>query len=444
MGGIQHPPLSTPSKVSKSSHKSTLSSSTKLKPIVTSADALHQLTSNGNNNSNNSGGGTPITLKTPKLKLKANGARPKKRHFEPGLGYDSEASDREDDPAIEEQFILRMKPGPDCDYLRHVIEMKQLDQNTDVWMKFKDNRKAVVSVRGNLYSALLVDLPCIVESSKTLDKKAIFKTADICQMLLVGDRIPYEDAIHSIHHKPTDLIYPHGLTPPLQYVRKRRFRKRVSNRTIEAVETEVDRLLAADNEAESSRYELLDAMELMREESYEDGGGYDMLGQAGGESGMQGGGGGGGGGGAQDGYNDEDAEGEEEFEMDEDDLAMQMESALMGEGGDADAEGEVEEGDMLAALNGAGANAEESEEDDEDGDDEDAEGEMDEDAQESAQQNQKIREEIADLEAAYKAQLRELEKAQNPIIKARKQTALDKIINELEFKRNTLMGGGGI
>jgi len=130
--------------------------------------------------------GTPITLKTPKLKLKANGARPKKRHFEPGLGYDSEASDREDDPAIEEQFILRMKPGPDCDYLRHVIEMKQLDQNTDVWMKFKDNRKAVVSVRGNLYSALLVDLPCIVESSKTLDKKAIFKTADICQVYMTS------------------------------------------------------------------------------------------------------------------------------------------------------------------------------------------------------------------------------------------------------------------
>ncbi|KAF8467712.1 TAFII55 protein conserved region-domain-containing protein [Kalaharituber pfeilii] len=429
--------------------------SLKLKPIITNQDALNQaeeLASNGASIPGNANS-TPITIKTPKLKLKANGVRPKKRHFEPGLGYDSEASDREEDPAIEEQFILRMKPGPDCEYLRHMIEMRQLDQNTNVWFKFKDNRKAVVCINGNLYSALLVDLPCIIESSKTLDKKAIFKTADICQMLLVGDRIPNEEAVHNTYHKSSDIIYPHGLTPPLQYVRKRRFRKRVSNRTIEAVEAEVDRLLSADQEAESVKYELIDAQELLREESYDGTGGYDILGQAGGDGAaaneedampaasaeLQGG----------DGYNDEDAEGEEDYEMDEDDLAMQMESALMGE--DADADGEIEEGDMLAALNGtaedavangASAMEEESEEDDEDGDDEDGEGEMDENAQESAQQNQKIREEIADLEAAYKAQLRELEKAQNPIIKARKQTALEKIINELEFKRNTLTPGG--
>jgi transcription initiation factor TFIID subunit 7 len=45
-------------------------------------------------------------------------------------------------------------------------------------------------------------------------------------------------------------------------VRKRRFRKRVSKRTIEAVEEEVERLLALDNDTErtggTSRYELFD------------------------------------------------------------------------------------------------------------------------------------------------------------------------------------------
>lgn len=128
---------------------------------------------------------TNLPVKTPKLKLKTNGVpRPRKRHFEPGLGYDSEASDREDDPAIEEQFILRMAPGDDCEYLRQVIEERKLDTTTDVFVKFKDQRKAVVGVRGNLYAALLVDLPCIVESSKSLDKKHIFKTADICQVLI--------------------------------------------------------------------------------------------------------------------------------------------------------------------------------------------------------------------------------------------------------------------
>jgi len=134
--------------------------------------------------------------------------------------------------------------------------------------------------------------------------------------------------------------------------------------------------------------------------------------------------------------------------MDEDDLAMQMESALMG--GEDAAGGGVDDGLAPVILNGSSnetveieVEAEESDEEEEDGDDEeDVEAELDENAQESAQQSQKIREEIADLETAYKAQLRELEKATNPIIKARKQSALDKIINELEFKRNTLAGGG--
>src|SRR5687768_12303865 len=36
----------------------------------------------------------------------------------PGDGYDSEASDREIDPAIEEQVILRIIEGEHCDYVR--------------------------------------------------------------------------------------------------------------------------------------------------------------------------------------------------------------------------------------------------------------------------------------------------------------------------------------
>jgi len=34
----------------------------------------------------------------------------------------------------------------------------------------------------NLYPAKLVDLPCIVESQKTLDNKHMFKVSDICQV----------------------------------------------------------------------------------------------------------------------------------------------------------------------------------------------------------------------------------------------------------------------
>ena len=34
----------------------------------------------------------------------------------------------------------------------------------------------------HLYSAKLVDLPCIIESQKTIDGKQMFKVADICQV----------------------------------------------------------------------------------------------------------------------------------------------------------------------------------------------------------------------------------------------------------------------
>ncbi|PWW78283.1 hypothetical protein C7212DRAFT_364365 [Tuber magnatum] len=211
---------------------------------------------------------SPAPIKTPmvKFKTKATHNTHKPRRREPGNGYDSEASDREDDPAIEEQFILRMQPGEDCEYLREVIEKKELNVTTDVWMKFKDSRRAVVGVRGNLYGALLVDLPCIIESNKTLDKKAIFKSADISQMLVVGDRIDKEEEVLAVPAHPQDLTYPHGVTPPMHYVRKRRFRKRISNRTIEAVEAEVERLLTEDAKAESSKFSLVDAVELEREE----------------------------------------------------------------------------------------------------------------------------------------------------------------------------------
>ncbi|KAF8449773.1 TAFII55 protein conserved region-domain-containing protein, partial [Terfezia claveryi] len=363
-----------------------------------------------------------------------------KRPFSPGLGYDSEASDREDDPLIEEQFILRMPPGPDCTYLRHLIETKTLDTSSDVFFKFVSPRTAVVGVRGNLYSALLVDLPCILESVKTLDKKNVFKTADVCQMLLVGERVrSEEEGDLGGGWKMTDIIYPHGITPPLQFVRKRRFRKRVSNRTIEAVEAEVDRLLAMDQDAESSKYEVLDAEQLLREEEAEerrarDGGGSGAYG-VGGDVAMAG-----------DGYNDEDAEGEEDYDMDEDDLALQMESALMANPPTTaiTTTTNTTPSSSTTPTNLTAAAATESDDEEDEEDDasaasaSDVEGEIDESAQETAAQSQKIREEIADLEAAYKSGLREMEKMQNPIMRARKQAALERIVKELEFKMSTL------
>jgi len=76
-----------------------------------------------------------------------------------------------------------------------------------------------------------VDLPCIIESHKTIDRKNIYKTADICQMMICTETEEPEeeskpakkkDGVPKVDKK---YLYSHGITPPLKNVRKRRFRR---------------------------------------------------------------------------------------------------------------------------------------------------------------------------------------------------------------------------
>jgi transcription initiation factor TFIID subunit 7 len=210
---------------------------------------------------------TPKTPTTPVvLKAKVKG-KPPKRPL--GDGYDSEASDREIDPAIEEQFVLRMMPGDDCDYLHKAIAEKKIGipkhaGGADVHIKFfeGDGRRAAVTVRGHHYAATLVDLPTIVEGMKSWDKRGWWKSADICQMLLVFAPIKKEEEAKTIDLPkivdPQTFQFPDGLTPPMHNARKRRFRKRISRSAIEAVEDAVEKLLEADAKALSTKYEMID------------------------------------------------------------------------------------------------------------------------------------------------------------------------------------------
>lgn len=50
-------------------------------------------------------------------------------------------------------------------------------------------------------------------------------------MLVVGDKIENDEQLVSQKNFNIDeFIWPHGITPPLHHVRKRRFRKRVNRR----------------------------------------------------------------------------------------------------------------------------------------------------------------------------------------------------------------------
>ncbi|KAK0632977.1 TAFII55 protein conserved region-domain-containing protein [Immersiella caudata] len=222
---------------------------------------------------------TPGTGKLPTLKVKTAGRIPTRPL---GEGYDSEAEDREVDPVIEEQFLLRMMPGEHCDYLRQAVAERKIGLSkqqggADVAMKFLDEegRRAMVVIQGQPYAAILLDLPTITEGMKTWDKKAMVKSADICQIMLVfakvqneeeAKRAPLPKAVEHGHR------WPHGITPPMHDARNRRFRKRLSKLEIQNKEAEVERLLAADKEALSSKAEFVDERQTMtiNEESGEE------------------------------------------------------------------------------------------------------------------------------------------------------------------------------
>lgn len=289
----------------------------------------------------------------------------------------------------------------------------------------------MVNVRGVLYAAVLVDLPCVIEANKTLDKKNIFKVADICQMLLVTQKIKHEEEIWGVRFVQQEQMwqYPHGITPPMQFARKRRFRKRISNRTIEAVEQEVERLLRDDENAQDTRFTLIDADEIDKPQEEEADGGYMLMNEE---------------------YEDEDAEGEVDaeyeyddnqqgVEMDEDTLANDLESALFndmgGDGGDDDLFG-----DPGVKIKNEPQSDSES---DDDFEEKEQVPELDDEQKERLQMKEKLKEEIMDLEEMIGTKVREYEKMGNEMLKARVGKVIAGFRSQLELKQQMLAQMGG-
>ncbi|KAF2201766.1 hypothetical protein GQ43DRAFT_440293, partial [Delitschia confertaspora ATCC 74209] len=393
------------------------------------------------------------------IKLKHQGKPP---YRPPGVGYDSEADDAEKDPAIETQFVLRMVPGPDCDAIRKAIENKtigktQANGGPGVGFRFIDRqgRRTVVSVNGRKYAATMVDLPCVIESMKSWNKKDWVKTADISQMLLVLGRVKDEEEAKK-YPLPREVDasthqYPHGLTPPMHWVRKRRFRPRASYKDIEEVERTVEQLMEQDmrvkEQGGSTEYEFLDEDELDNtsgeESSNED---QEMP-----DAPQYGG--------------DVDAEGEIDDEIDEDEMAKAMEAEFLAAAAeDEDLFGDNRDGDgdqtgaapspsahdvAMHALGdaaplpttegqtpgGSPSAAETESADDDDDEDGESEEEIDEDKLAAQQELQQQREEIADLENELQAAWAQYKTMSNVLFKQRIMAKIEGLENNLNMKR---------
>lgn len=72
----------------------------------------------------------------PKLKLKLSERAAAQAPGMSFLGpYDRELDSDDEDLTFEEQFIIRMPPGEDCERLRKMIQSREI--GNDVWFKFK-------------------------------------------------------------------------------------------------------------------------------------------------------------------------------------------------------------------------------------------------------------------------------------------------------------------
>eukprot|EP00088_Acartia_fossae_P030290 TRINITY_DN3126_c0_g1_i1.p1 TRINITY_DN3126_c0_g1~~TRINITY_DN3126_c0_g1_i1.p1 ORF type:complete len:390 (+),score=112.78 TRINITY_DN3126_c0_g1_i1:44-1213(+) len=182
---------------------------------------------------------------------------------------------------LENQFIMRLPDGEAATALRKAIESGASNLKERLFIQLEPDktsnnqylRKGRVQFDGWNFTSRLVDLPTIIESHKTIDSNTLYKTADICQLMMCkeGDEFEKEEA-ESPNRKKKDpnkvdkkYIYPHGLGPPLKNCRKRRFRKTLKKKYVEApeIEKEVKRLLRHDNEAMSVNWEVITEDELL-------------------------------------------------------------------------------------------------------------------------------------------------------------------------------------
>ncbi|KAJ2381427.1 hypothetical protein GGI05_005988, partial [Coemansia sp. RSA 2603] len=162
----------------------------------------------------------------------------------------------ENETQLEEQFILRVLPSMSAEFTRLVSE-RRIQETLRI--KFLDARNAQVTFTGKRYAARLVDLPTITEAYRTVDKKQLLKTADVCQMLLVERELVDGEQMRLA--RGLDVIHADGLAEPLRDVRRTRFRRRMPEAKVDAIEREVLRLLEDDAQALAVKHEVYDELQ---------------------------------------------------------------------------------------------------------------------------------------------------------------------------------------
>ncbi|KAF7683745.1 Transcription initiation factor TFIID subunit 7 [Astathelohania contejeani] len=136
---------------------------------------------------------------------------------------------------MEQQFILRVPANLSIE--EESFELKVLSDN-----------KVILKNDKEVYEGVVVKLPTIIESHKTLDNKQFYKVADVGSMIQIKDK-KGED-IEDDKELNIELLETSGITPPMKFAKIRRFRKKHTKAyKAEEIERKVEELLKRDAEA---------------------------------------------------------------------------------------------------------------------------------------------------------------------------------------------------
>jgi len=127
---------------------------------------------------------------------------------------------------------------------------------TSIWKTENESTENII-MKGKL-----CDMPTIVETYKTTDKKTFYKSGTISQMIVCAENEADINPRNTKYNGTKDarrFQLLGGLAPPLKNVKKRRFRKIIRKRHCEApeVEKELKQLLRQDMDAISVDFELI-------------------------------------------------------------------------------------------------------------------------------------------------------------------------------------------
>lgn len=381
----------------------------------------------------------------------------------PGEGYDAEAPDLEDDPLVEEGIVIRFLNDINLEAVQSAVDTGNL---SNIFIKWLTKEKAVVHVNQTLYSARLIDLPTLTELYKTVDKKNIYKTIDICQILLVLHPINPEDFnierdfeivsdetyVHPLYKmspnqeiKPTRIIHKDGLSYPYEGVHRRFRPRKVSHRVMDDIDTRVAELIKRDNKSDETHYELVDLNKVNRYRTGTSSTASSSVStplpnnesttikREGGE-----------------GQQEEGQQLQNDVDLLENALQQELEALEDDESDEEDAtkaheneeENEDEDEDMNELFEGTGEQPEQQEEEDDEEDEEEEEEDEDDDEDENVKQEKskakKLEEDIVDLEQVLKSQKEKYGNNPNKMIQMKYQSNMGTLRGQLEIKKREL------